>query len=261
MSKNVLKNMLKKKHRQRYWEVDSLRGIAIVLMIIYHSLFDLDFFGKVKIDMGAWYLNLLQKFIASTFIFLVGLSLTISYAKEKKKNKVIGKLNYKDAFLKYLKRGGIVFGYGLIITLVTWLFLREGFVVFGILHFIGLSIMLSYFFMRYVKNYFYLLLAVVFIVLGPILQGITLNTPWLVWLGIMPNYFYSVDYFPLFPWFGVVLLGLFFGNILYPEGQRKFKIKDLSSKTPIRALSFMGRHSLLIYLLHQPLIVAVIYLL
>jgi uncharacterized membrane protein len=62
------------------------------------------------------------------------------------------------------------------------------------------------------------------------------------------------------PWFGVVLMGIFFGNLLYSDSARRFQLADISFFSGIKVISFLGKHSLLIYLLHQPLIIAVLYL-
>ncbi|MCX6818607.1 MAG: heparan-alpha-glucosaminide N-acetyltransferase domain-containing protein, partial [Candidatus Aenigmarchaeota archaeon] len=65
-------------------------------------------------------------------------------------------------------------------------------------------------------------------------------------------------YFPILPWFGVILIGIFFGNKLYPNAKRSFNIIDLSKFRIIKLLSFLGRHSLFIYLLHQPVIIIIV---
>jgi uncharacterized membrane protein len=98
-------------------------------------------------------------------------------------------------------------------------------------------------------------------ILGAYLKGFAFNFFWLSWLGFRPAQFYSVDYFPLLPWFGVVLMVIFFGNLLYSDYSRRFQLVDLSFFSGIKVLCFLGKHSLLIYLLHQPLIIAVLYLL
>lgn len=69
---------------------------------------------------------------------------------------------------------------------------------------------------------------------------------------------YTVDYFPLFPWFGVVLFGVGLGAILYKDGKRQFKFPDLSRYLPVRVVSAIGRRSLLVYLVHQPILVGLI---
>jgi uncharacterized membrane protein len=85
------------------------------------------------------------------------------------------------------------------------------------------------------------------------------NFPWLLPLGFQPQEFASFDYFPILPSFGVVLLGIALGNWLYSKGKRAFDFsegKNAIAKCP----AFFGRHSLIIYLLHQPVIIAVLLL-
>ena len=235
---------------KRFWEIDSLRGIGIILMIIFHMLFDLNYFSSAGFDLhsGIWFL--LGRAAAVTFLFLVGLSLTLSYSRALKQGKA--------GFSKYLKRGIWIFFLGLIITLMTWLLLPQGTILFGVLHLIGISIILAYPFLRF-RN-LSLLLGIILIILGVFLQTLTFDFPWLLWLGFRPLAFYTFDYLPLLPWFGVVLLGIFFGNLLYPDYKRRFRIRNLSSSPPLRVLAFLGRHSLIIYLLHQPILLGLLYL-
>ena len=105
------------------------------------------------------------------------------------------------------------------------------------------------------------MLGVIFIVIGIFLRTFTVEFPWLLWLGFVPSTFSSVDYVPLLPYFGIVLLGIFAGNSIYTRGVRRFSLKDHSSFTPVRGLSFIGRHALVIYFLHEPIIVGLIMLL
>jgi uncharacterized membrane protein len=146
-----------------------------------------------------------------------------------------------------------MFGYGMMITIVTFVLFPEAFVVFGILHFIGMSIILGQFFLKF--NKVNLLLGLLIIFLGFYLQNFRFDFPWLVWLGFIPQSFYTFDYFPVLPWFGVTLLGIYFGNLLYKNGKRGFKIKDLSDSLITKFLTFLGRNSLAIYLIHQPILI------
>ena len=248
--------MEEKKVAQRFWEIDFLRGIAIVIMIIYHLLYDMNYFGQYNINLYSVFWLYFAPATAAVFIFLVGISLTLSFSKAKKLSKVKSK---SKLFLKYLQRGIKIFSWGLVMTLVTWVFLREGFVIFGALHLIGISIILAYPFLK--LRLWNLLIGILLIFLGLYLKGLTFNFYWLVWLGFKPAHFYTVDYFPLLPWFGVILVGLFFGNLFYPDYSRKFQLPDFSDFSIIKSFCFLGKHSLLIYLLHQPLMIAVFYLL
>ena len=155
----------------------------------------------------------------------------------------------------------MVFGLGMVITLALWALgrlagLHIGHVEFGILHLIGFSIAAAYPLLRF--KWLNLFLWMAFYVAGYYVQRIHVDTTWLVWLGLTPVRYTPVDYFPVIPWFGVVLLGIFLGNTFYPNGDRSFALPDLSGTLPIRSLDFLGRHSLLIYLIHQPLLFAIL---
>ncbi len=229
----------------RFWELDFLRGLAIIMMVIFHLIFDLYYFGGYGFDVNSGFWLVFARVTALIFLTLIGICLTISYNK-----------NSDKIWAKNLKRGLKVFGFGLIITGITWFFFKESFIVFGILHFIGISVILSPIFLRF--NRLNLLLAVIFIIFGFYLYSLSFGFPWFVWLGLQPQTFYTFDYFPIFPWFGVVLFGMFLGKTLYTKNKRRFRLKDVSNR-PMRLFGFLARHSLVIYLIHQPIIIFVLY--
>jgi|TARA_Y100000310_G_C20682853_1_gene817077 uncharacterized membrane protein len=235
--------------QKRFWEVDFLRGIAILMMIAFHIAFDLRTFAGFGISLyhGIW--NYLAHSSAFIFVLLVGVSLTLSFSRTEQKAK----------YLKYFKRGVKIFSWGLLITLMTWIFFRRGFVVFGVLHLIGVSIILAYPFLKLRDENLWIGVAVIGV--GILLKKFRFGFSWLVWLGFMPIKFDSVDYFSILPWFGVVLVGIAFGNLLYSGYKRQFSLPDLSKNPIVKVFSFLGRHSLLIYLLHQPILIGIIYLL
>ena len=238
---------------QRFWEIDSLRGLAIVMMVTFHLIFDLYYFGIFGFNVHSGFLWWFARVTAFIFIFLVGVSLSLSYSR------TALSANYgsqKSLFYKYLKRGLKIFGYGLIITAVTWLFIGEGFIIFGILHLIGIAIIIEYIFLKH--KYANLFLGLIFITAGIYLTSFTFDFYGLLWLGFTPNNFYTLDYFPLLPWLGVVSLGIFLGNTLYQNYTRHFKLPNFSKYSLIRLSGFLGRHSLLIYIIHQPLLIIIL---
>ena len=245
---------VEKDKKNRFWEIDALRGIAILMMIIYHVLFDLNYFGFTTTDLYSFPVLVFLYPVGTLFLLLVGISLTLSY------NRVKNTLTKNQLRFKYLRRGSIIFGLGLLITAVTWVYPHDGFIVFGVLHCIGLSIILAYPFIQLHLSAF--LGGLLCISIGVVLQlMVNVNFPWLLWLGFIPTRFYTLDYFPLLPWFGVVLIGIFLGNTLYQNNVRTLKIKDHAGFIGTRVLCFLGRHSLIIYLLHQLIIVGILYLL
>lgn len=229
-------------------------------MIMYHSIFDLTFFGILYLNLYSGILWLEPRVIASIFIFLVGISLYLSYTRAELSGIYVTE---KDYFFKYLKRGLWIFSLGLIITLITWIFVRSDFIIFGILHFIGLAIIIQGFFLKYNQRYKYLnlVLGLLFITIGLYLELFTFSFNQLMWLGFVPINLQTLDYFPLLPCLGVVSLGIFAGSILYKDYNRKYKIPDLSEYTPVKLFSFLGKHSLVIYFIHQPIILIILFLL
>jgi uncharacterized membrane protein len=241
--------------KMRFWEVDLLRGLAVVMMVAFHLFYDLNYFGIYRVDISSGFWFYFPRMTAGTFILLVGVSLYLSYSRAKMQ----GQGQEDRMFIRLLKRGLWIFSLGMVVTVVTYLLVEERFIVFGILHFIGVSIILAYPFLR-IKA-LNLGLGIAAIGLGIYLQGLSFPYPWLLWLGLAPDGFYTLDYIPLFPWFGVVLVGIFLGGSLYGKYQRRFTLPDISGSALPGALCLLGRNSLFIYLVHQPLIVAALVLL
>ena len=235
------------KNQPRFWEIDGLRGLMIVLMVVYHLIFDLAFFGALNFNLDNIIWRWFAGFIAGSFLLLVGISLTLSAHRRQ-----------NQTFRHHLKRGAFIFGGGLLITLVTYILTPDLAIVFGILHLIGLAIVIAYPFLNF--KFGNLIGGFVAIIAGIYLSQFNVDFPWLIWLGLTPADFASLDYYPLLPWVGIVLIGIALGNIFYPQGQRKLKIADRSGYEVVKNLSFFGRHSLLIYLLHQPILIAILML-
>lgn len=239
----------------RFWEIDFLRGLAVIAMIVYHIFFDLNFFNFINLPTETMVWFLAPRLIAGTFIFLVGLSMTISFKRRRKR------LSEAQLNFKYLERGLRILIYGLIITLAIWLYFNQTLIVFGILHFIGVSIILAYLVLKADLNEgMNLALAFSLLIAGVLLQTMEFNFYWLLWLGFTPQNFFMLDYFPLLPWFGIILLGIHSGKRLYGHSRRKFDLKEVSN-LPINFFAFLGRNSLEIYFLHQPVLIGLIHLL
>jgi len=236
----------------RLWEVDMMRGFAVVLMMIYHFVWDLNYFQLYQPDLMGLAWKAFPRFIASTFILVMGISMTLSY------NRVVQVTGRRNHFGKYLRRGAEIFGLGLIVTVATYFFIGRGFVIFGILHMLGLSVILAYPFLH-LNKWLTLVVGIVLIGVGIYLGGLVVTYPWLLWLGVKQAGRYMVDYYPMLPWFGVALVGIFLGHILYPQGQPRFQFPETpASFWPIQGLRFLGRHALLVYAIHQPILIGLL---
>jgi len=229
----------------RYGEIDLVRGIAILMMIIFHTVYDLSFFQIFPVIVSDGFWRYFAFATASLFLLVVGISLTLSRAR------AAPDISGYRLALKFVYRGTGIFLLGLLITLCTWLYLNEGFIIFGILHLIGVSVILSPLFFPLKK--YSIVAGLLCMATGWFFTTIT-GPLWLLPLGIHPATFWSVDYEPIFPWFGVVLTGMGLGEYLYPGGVRSFALPSIP-QAAIRLLAFPGRHSLIIYLVHQPVII------
>jgi uncharacterized membrane protein len=235
----------------RFWEVDFLRGVAATMMVLYHFVFDLDYFGISDFDMHEGFWFYFARLTAFLFVLLVGVSLVLSHER-------MVLLGQVGAFLpRLLKRGVLILCLAMGITLVTYIAVGNGFIVFGALHLIGLSLILAYPFLSLGAANAFLGLLIIFI--GIYMQSLSVGYPWLLWLGLSPIEFYSLDYLPLFPWFGVVLIGIAIGDLFYRGYRRRIALPELSSSYAVKPLAFMGKNSLIIYLIHQPILIAVLY--
>jgi len=236
---------------KRFFELDAARGIAVVAMVAFHALYDLNYFRGYGFGIYSGAFFALGRFAALAFIFIVGISLTLSYSRAEQGKTMLQLLK------KFLLRGAGIFCLGLAITVFTLLFFPRSPILFGVLHFIGIAVILSFPFVRKPKAS--LFCGAIMLALGLWLSPLRFDFPWLFWLGLAPENFFTFDYFPLLPWLGVALFGIFAGNLFYPGGKRRFNIPNAGGFAPVRLLCFLGRHSLLVYFLHQPLLVALIF--
>lgn len=236
---------------RRFWEIDFLRGTAIVLMIIFHFLFYLNLFGKTDLDLDKGLIKVMHVIIQLLFISLSGISVILFSSR----------YDGKEKYKKIMKRGFKIFCYGIFITLITLILFDEGTIYFGILHMIGASIMLSLFFLRFkILN---IIIGTSLFVLKNIVGKVVVDIRYLIPFGLVYKGFYSYDYYPLFPWFGLFLIGLGLGNILYKD-KKRHNILGYLKHYPDKSLSsicFLGRNSLLIYFLHIPIVMFIAWIL
>jgi len=241
-----------KKKVQRFWEIDVLRGIAVILMIIYHILFDLNFLQIFPFPLHSVFFRLFLYPIGTLFLLVVGISLVLSFKRYEQIQKRI------PPFLKYVKRGIVLFCVALLITFITWIYPHDGFIVFGVIHSISICIILSYPFIP--KPTISLIFGFLLVGIGIYFSSIAVSNPFLFWIGLKTTSFYTLDYFPLLPWFGVVLIGIFLGQKIYPLLQSKYSQKQ-QNPFLLNPIAFIGCHSLIIYLIHQPILFALLFLL
>jgi uncharacterized membrane protein len=250
LSAKLSARLTKKKTSFRFPELDALRGSAIILMIFLHLLWDLDYFGIMPLNHDLYQIQFICPFL---FLLLVGICLSVSYNKANTSNRTHSRL---------LFRGFKIFLLGVALSVITFILLPDRPIIFGVLHCIGCSIMLSVVFLRF-KTYA-LLPAVGIIIIGLFFGTITVSNPTVIHLalGLHQQNVWSttIDYFPLFPWFGVTLLGIAVGNVLYKDNKRQFHLPNIARYTSVNMMSWLGKHSLLIYLLHQPLIAGLLQL-
>jgi uncharacterized membrane protein len=225
---------------ERFIEIDLLRGIAIALMVCFHLLWDLDYYGLNPLDKHIyWY----SQICPVVFFSLVGMCLVLS-ARNKTTKQIV-------------QRGAIILAIGCIISLISMLIIPDKPVSFGVLHCIGLSIIIGAFFMK-MRTKTLICIAVPIMGLGAFVNNWHMSAPNIIQLVIGIHQAdlskFTVDYFPMLPWFGIVLFGMALCGVMYKDGKRQFPFPDLSRFVPVQMISWLGKHSLTIYLAHQPII-------
>lgn len=229
--------------------LDALRGFLMINMIAYHGMWDLVYLFGVKAN---WYSGtpkyLWQQFICWSFILLSGYCWSLSR--------------------NHLRRGLLVFGGGAVVSLVTCVLMPENRILFGILTCIGSCVLLMSLFEKLLKKcpdvpglicsfvLFALLrnchkgsLGFERFVIAPLPEWLYRNN-FTAYLGFPQPGFFSTDYFPLIPWLFLFLAGYFLNRTL----TRLDLSRKLFSRGRVPVLNAIGRNSLLVYLLHQPIL-------
>lgn len=234
----------------RYALLDELRGLDLISMMLYHACWDLMFLFGIWMD---WYIGwpgrLWQQTICWVFILLSGFCVPLGHHT--------------------LKRGAQVFAAGALVTAVTLLFMPEDRVVFGVLTFLGSAMLLTGLLEPLLKK----IPPAAGLAVSAVLFALTyhLDERWLgfgglrlalpdawyanyftAFFGFLPFDFYSTDYFALLPWLFLFWAGYFLHGVV-----GRARMEPLR-RSVCPALGWIGRHSLLLYLLHQPVIYGVL---
>lgn len=232
--------------RPRIEMIDLARGLALLAMAVYHFTWDLEFFGYAAPGLtaeGGW--RLFARCIASSFLFLAGFSLVLAH----------GSTFNPTSFMRRLR---LVASAALLITAVTYLAFPDGFIFFGILHQIAAASLIGLFFVR-LPPLATAIVAGAVIALPFFFRHPFFDEPVLWWVGLSTVTPRSNDYVPIFPWLGAVLLGIAAGRLALDRAW----LVGLAHVQPggwSRPFRYAGQHSLAVYLLHQPVLIALLFL-
>lgn len=228
--------------KQRNLNVDLIRTLAIFLMVIFHFIYDLKYFGWITSDIpngDGW--GFFRRVILTLFFICVGIGLFYSHSD---------KINWQG-FLKRLTK--IAIG-AAIITIMSLLMFPEKWVFFGVLHCIFISSLCAIFFVPYPKVSLVIGLSIIAVFFLDIFDS---RWPISYISQDLPRS--PVDYVALIPWSGVALLGIYLGHSKLLN-RDVLKLKRLNEGKWGRRLTWPGKHSLVIYLVHQPLLFAILIL-
>ncbi len=239
--------------KPRYHLLDSIRGLLLIMMIVYHAMFDVMIMGDGGFSVFTTAGYIFQQSIGWGFIFLSGMC------------RALGK--------KHLRRGLTVLAAAALVSFVTYVFTPGQAINFGVLVLLGSSMLIVIPLDKVIKDKHApigLVISIVLFVLTRNVAAGNLGFEGLVfaelpdflyrnfataYLGFPPSGFTSGDYYPLIPWFFLYMCGYFFWKCF---GKKEWLKKPLSINIPV--LSFLGKHSLIVYLLHQPICYALVYL-
>jgi uncharacterized membrane protein len=238
----------------RWAMLDAARGLAVLAMVVFHLIWDLGHFGYIEASIP-WSapVRAFGHSIAFSFLFIAGLSLSLAHRREFRPR-------------AFWRRLAIVAGAAALVSAGTYVAFPTALVFFGILHCIAAASLLSvpFLFLPWPAA---LAAGVLFFVAPWWLASPAFDSKWLLWLGLSTIEPSTLDWRPLFPWAGATLLGVGAGGFLLSrfhrngggvsEGSWRSGSGMGSESGPREWLPFLGRHSLPIYLGHQPLLFAI----
>lgn len=232
--------------RPRFAIVDIARGVAIIAMVAYHLCWDLSYFRFIAPDVGRdpnWVL--IARSILAVFLFLVGVGLVLGHGQGIR-------------WRAFWRRTGFVVLGALAITLGTFLVFPDSFVYFGVLHAIALFSVLAVPFL-FAPLWLIGLVAAVMIALPFLFSNALFNDKLYSWIGFWQVPPPTNDLVPVFPWLAAVLIGVIATRLVLASSMAvRLSTINPTARLP-RLLAVLGRWSLLIYLLHQPILLGLVY--
>jgi uncharacterized membrane protein len=227
--------------------IDVLRGLAVAQMIVYHFIYDLNYFGWVKVRMlvdqpwVGW-----RTAIVTQFLLLVGVSLVL-------------RMSFKPGLGDFLRRWVEVAGAALVVSAGSWFVFGPRFIWFGILHFIAAALLLVRPLVR--LGAWNLALGAVALIAGLLLADPAFNATPANVIGFVTKKPATEDYVPLFPWIAAVLIGVGLGSLWQRAGWSVPSVLAPLDARPPRLLQLLGTWALTVYLVHQPVLMGVLMLL
>ena len=233
--------------RRRFAWLDILRGAALIAMASYHFLWDLSDFGYLEPGYpSTGWPRIYARAIASTFLFLAGFSLVLAHRNG---------IRWNGFWMRFAK----IAAAAALVTVATYFAIPQGLIFFGILHAIALFSLVGLIFLR-ISPIFAVLTAVLAVAAPIYLKSDAFNDPWFWWLGLSTRTRTSFDYVPLLPWICPFLLGMAASRLDQVQTLlRQYASGDGGENRLRTAFTFLGRHSLVFYLVHQPILISMLY--
>lgn len=229
-----------------HW-MDALRGVALITMATYHLTWDLEFFNYLaRGTANSLPLKIYARSIASSFLFLAGFSLYLAHGRG---------IRWKPFWTRFAK----IAAAALIVTVATYYAMYDEFIYFGILHNIAAASLIGLLFLR-APPLLTLAVAAAAIAAPIWLQNEFFDSPALYWVGLSETVRRSNDYVPILPWLGPFLIGIAGAQLLIKFRLIKILVGTKAQNFHVFSwLSTVGRHSLAFYLLHQPILIAIVW--
>ncbi len=235
-------------HSKRFYEIDVWRSFAIIGMVVFHIYYGLDFFNFVDYEMSAGLWDFFGDIIRWSFLVLVGIGMQLSYQRYLLKGK-----SQVEYIVNTVKRGILVLLCAAMISIGSYMVLPSVYIYFGVLHLIGTSIIFLAPLVRFPKAV--ALMGLVIVLLQTYIHSLTTSTKFLVIFGLYDENFASLDYFPIIPWMAVPAFGIFLGSIMFKKYQRNYPFPERLFENRLGSmLVWIGKNSLLIYILHIPVL-------